>query len=162
MRNKGYFISLTRKFLCISLLTCIFVLGIALQEGLCQYVNPYIPYSPFMPLAYTPVLPPPLPLFPVPYAPIPVSRAPQATIILSSGITAVSPTAGVVVIGAPTVVTPTTAPTIVSTVPTTTTTAAPAPLLSILVSLYATAIYSPTPLSVANPLLFAYISSLIL
>ncbi|MEW6379151.1 MAG: hypothetical protein AB1611_06045 [bacterium] len=160
MQKKGYCMSLAQKSLAVFFLVCIFILGIALQEGLGQYYNPYfdpfLPVTPFAPVSYSPY--PLLP--PVPIAPVPYIRAPQATIILSTGITAVSPTAGAVVIGAPTVVTPTTAPTIVSTTTPTVTTAAPSPLFSILAVLYSGALYAPAPLSTANPLLFAYLSSL--
>ncbi|MCL6582377.1 MAG: hypothetical protein K6U11_01945 [bacterium] len=142
---------------CFILMLSIIIVGFIFKKGECQY--PVAPYPVLMPWIQAP----PVPLFPAPLVPIPYSRAPQATIIISPGLTAVSPTAGTLVIGAPTVVTPTTAPTIISAAtPTTTTTAAPAPLLSILAVLYTSALYSPTPLSVANPLLFAYLSSLIL
>jgi hypothetical protein len=59
-------------------------------------------------------------------------------------------------LGTPTVVVPT--------APTTTTvaTAAPAPLFSLLALLYAQALVSPALLSTANPLLFAYLSTLVL
>ncbi|MEW6379152.1 MAG: hypothetical protein AB1611_06050 [bacterium] len=141
------------------MLSCVLTLAVSLQKGSCQYL-------PYMPLTYAPFLPPPPPLLfpsiqfcPVPYPTLPGMRAPHATIILSTGITAVSPTTGTLVIGAPTVVTPTTVPTVVSTAVPTVTTAAPAPLISILGILYASALYE-SPLSVANPLLFAYLSSL--
>jgi|GEM_PF-1880450 len=153
MRSKSYFMSFTKKLLLISALCCVFIFGVALQKGACQFLYP--PLVPF----YAPVPIYPAPIF-YPIAPIPYIRAPQATIILSTGITAVSPTAGSLVIGAPTVVTPTTTTTVVSTtVPTTT--AAPAPLLGILGVLYASALYE-SPLSVANPLLFGYLSTLLL
>lgn len=101
------------------------------------------PYFPALPI-YNPV---PLPLFPPisPYPlPVPLTRTPAATIIITN------PTTGTV--------------SITTTAPATTVapTAAVSPIVSGLISLYAQAIYSPTSLSVANPLLFAYISSLIL
>lgn len=138
--------------ICLILMLSVIISGFAFQEGGCQYP---VPYPAFMPWVQAP----PSQFFPAPILPTPFSRSPQATIIISPGLTAVSPTAGVVVIGAPTVVTPTSAATIVSTTPTTTT-AAPAPLFSILAIIYASSLYAPTPLSVANPLLFAYLSSL--
>ncbi|MEW5804583.1 MAG: hypothetical protein AB1847_21020 [bacterium] len=139
------------------ILLSVFIVAIASQKGRCQYLG--VPYPPFIPWSMVP----PVQLLPAPALPIPYTRAPQATIIISPGVTAVSTAPGVVVIGAPTVVTPAAAPTVVSTVPTATATAAaPAPLLGILVTLYSSAIYSPTPLSIANPLLFAYLSTLLL
>lgn len=146
--------SCTKKF-CFIFMVVIIASGFSLREGRCQY--PGVPYPVFMPWAQVP----PFQFLPAPIIPIPYARSPHATIIISPGITAVSPTAGVVVIGAPTVVSPTTAATIVSTTPTTTAPAAPAPLFSILATLYSSAVYD-SPLSIANPLLFAYLSTLII
>lgn len=109
----------------------------------------------------------------------PYQRRPNATIIFTSPtLTAVSAAPGVIligatgVIGAPTVAVPTgIAPTVIAptaaiaaSIPTSTiANPAPAPLLSILAVLYASALLDPkTFLSTANPLLFAYLSTLIL
>lgn len=145
--------SIIKKFLLIFSLSCVFILGVGLQQGTCQFL-----YPPVMPF-YAPMLPPPLPLFPAPFpiAPVPFIRTPAATIILSTGLTAVSPTTGALVVGAPTVVSPTVVTTAVPTV----TTAAPAPLFGTLASLYASALYE-SPLSVANPLLFAYLTTILI
>lgn len=177
MRQKGYyFMRLTKKSLLVLFLSCIFILGITIQEGSGQYFNPYInPYyfNPYYSVrAFTPWVPGPLPapqllfpppqLFPAPMVSGPSLRYPNATIILGTGITAVSPATGILVIGAPTVVLPLAGTAIVAAPTAVAPPAAPAPLLSILVSTWAADLYFPQPLSIANPLLFAYISSLII
>jgi len=164
-----------RKSLPVLFLALIFTLGVSIQEGVCQYydpyfyVNPYFSLTPITPWVPYPFAPPPL-LFPAPqYFPAPVPtlplvRYPAATIILSTGITAISPTAGALVVGAPTIISPTTTTSVISTaVPTVAAVAAPAPLLSILSIIYASALFAHTGLlSTANPLLFAYLSTLAL
>ncbi|MGA1841789.1 MAG: hypothetical protein ACMUIU_14285 [bacterium] len=107
----------------------------------------------------------------------PYQRRPNATIIFTSPtLTAVSAAPGVILIGAtgviaptvavptgiaPAVVTPTAA--IAASIPTATIAPAPAPLLSILAVLYASALLDGKALlSTANPLLFAYLSTLVL
>ena len=137
------------------------------QAGIGQYAGiSYYPFFPAMPF-----------LFPVPYYGVPVGipfprmvpapaplatyqRSPHATIIFPTGITAVGTAPGVFVIGGTTAVTPVVATTPVTT-PAVITPPAPAPLLSILAILYASALYEGA-LSTANPLLFAYLSSLVL
>ncbi|MGA1876055.1 MAG: hypothetical protein ACMUIA_10645 [bacterium] len=165
----------SRKSLPVLCLALIFTLGISVPKGVCQYyfptysVNPYFSFAPVTPWIPSPFAPPPL-LFPPPqYIPAPVLptlpliRYPQATIILSTGITAVSPTAGALVVGAPTIISPTTTTSVISTAVPAVTAAAPAPLLSILSIIYASALFAHTGLlSTANPLLFAYLSTLAL
>jgi len=162
--------SYTKKFYLIFVVLFIFILGITLKEGICQYYGwsypPFLPYvqNPFPHPYYNYLAPNPLPLpqlFPIPMTPIPYTRSPHATIILATGLTAVSPAGGVIVIGTPTavnttaaVVTPT--PTVPAAPP------APAPLFSLLAIIYASALYAPALLSTANPLLFAYLSTLVL
>lgn len=143
-------------------------------------------YSPFLPFG-NPYLPP-VNIFPpfyggslgwgTPFGPLtspvpvqlsPFQRRPNATIIFTSPtLTAVTAAPGVIVIGAtgvlgaPTVVVPTT---VAASVPTAVTAAtpAPAPLFSLLAVLYASAgLHGATFLSTANPLLFAYLSTLVL
>ncbi|MGA1864296.1 MAG: hypothetical protein ACMUHX_04470 [bacterium] len=105
----------------------------------------------------------------------PYQRRPNATIIFASPtLTAVGTTPGVILIGATGVVAPTVAaptgiapaiiaPTAGIAASATIASPAPAPLLSILAVLYASALLDPkTFLSTANPLLFAYLSTLIL
>jgi hypothetical protein len=109
----------------------------------------------------------------------PYQRRPNATIIFTSPtLTAVTAAPGVIligatgVIGAPTVVVPTgVAPAVVAptaalaaAVPTAAiANPAPAPLFSVLAVLYASALLHGTALlSTANPLLFAYLSTLVL
>ncbi|MGA1790485.1 MAG: hypothetical protein ACMUIM_03285 [bacterium] len=116
----------------------------------------------FYPAYGIPVLPSPLGL--TAYQAVrPLQRSPRATIIFTSPtLTAVNTTPGVFVIGStaavasPTVIVPS-APAVPAT-----TAAAPAPLFSILAILYAQALYAPAALSTANPLLFAYLSTLVL
>jgi hypothetical protein len=161
---------ISRKSLPVLFLALIFTLGISVPKGVCQYlpyfsVNPYFPPVPITPWIPSPFTPPsllfPAPqLFPAPTPTLPLVRYPQATIILSTGITAISPTAGAVVVGAPTVFSPTTTTSVISTTVPTVTAAAPAPLLSLLSIIYASALYSHSLLSTANPLLFAYLSTL--
>ena len=160
---------ISRKSLPVLFLALIFTVGISVPKGVCQYspyfyVNPYFSFAPVTPWIPSPFTPPSL-LFPAPqYFPSPVPtlplvRYPQATIILSTGITAVSPTAGALVVGAPTVVSPPTTTSVISTVAPAVTATTPAPLLSLLSIIYASALYEGL-LSTANPLLFAYLSTL--
>ncbi|MGA1875556.1 MAG: hypothetical protein ACMUIA_08100 [bacterium] len=149
---------------------CICLSGISLHQVFSQ---PWMSYPLFVPWGYNMFFPPYSPYFPAsnrfllpqlpPPAPIVTAstpRLPHATIIVSTGITAVSPAPGVLVIGSTTALA---SPTVVSTTPTTATTVpAPAPLLSILATIYASSLYAPALLSTANPLLFAYLSSLII
>ncbi|MGA1792202.1 MAG: hypothetical protein ACMUIM_12000 [bacterium] len=96
----------------------------------------------------------------------PFQRAPNATIIFTSpALTAVTASPGVILIGANTVLGPQTAltaPAVVASVPTTPTVVnpAPAPLFSLLAIIYASALYEGA-LSTANPLLFAYLQTLV-
>ena len=96
----------------------------------------------------------------------PFQRGPNATIILTSpALTAVTASPGVILIGANTVLGPQTAltaPAVVASVPTTPTiiNPTPAPLFSLLAIIYASALYEGA-LSTANPLLFAYLQTLV-
>ena len=96
----------------------------------------------------------------------PFQRAPNATIIFTSpALTAVTASPGVILIGANTVLAPqtaATAPAVVASVPTTPTVVnpQPAPLFSLLAIIYASALYEGA-LSTANPLLFAYLQTLV-
>jgi len=98
--------------------------------------------------------------------PPPFQRAPNATIIFTSpALTAVTASPGVILIGANTVLAPqtaVTAPAVVASVPTlpTVVNPTPAPLFSLLAIIYASALYEGA-LSTANPLLFAYLQTLV-
>ena len=111
-------------------------------------VNPYLyPFAAFPPIFPSPaLLPLSYPAFPLNSAPAfsPFPRIGAATIIITD------PTAGTVSVINPTV----------AAVPTVTT-ASPPPLLSLLGTLYASALYEG-PLSTANPLLFALLQNLFL
>lgn len=158
------------RVLCIVLVIAGLSFGIALQEGRCQYFGwPYVPFmSPLAPLfslpyyynVMAPVSVPAIRFPSAPITPVPIVRSPNATIILATGLTAVGTTPGVIVIGTPTAVNSAAVVTPTTTVPAAP--PAPAPLLSILSILYASALYAPALLSTANPLLFAYLSSLVL
>lgn len=108
--------------------------------------NPYfLPYNAF-PFPYASPVMPAYPFIgaPVLAPPLPTSRIGAATLIITN------PTAGTVSVINPTV----------ATVPTVTT-ASPPPLLSLLGTIYASALYEG-PLSTANPLLFALLQNLFL
>jgi hypothetical protein len=119
------------------------------SKSMAQSFFPYNPYpalwttSPWYvpPLpVYAPVLPSPLL---APPAPVPVTRYPAATIIITN------PTAGTATVNT------------VAPAPATTTSliGTYTPLVSTLATLYTSALYN-SPLSVANPLLFAVLSNL--
>ena len=124
----------------------------------CPIINPVYRVSPGFMNPLPPLLAPPTALL------SPYNRSPNATIIFTSPtLTSVTTAPGIILIGsttalgAPTVVAPTAAA-----VTTTVAPAAPAPLFSLLAVLYASALVAPALLSTANPLLFAYLSTLVL
>ena len=109
-------------------------------------LNPFFTSYPAFPFAYAPPIFPVNPFIGAPLVapPAPLSRIGAATIIVTN------PTAGTVSVINPTVAT---APTV--------TTASPPPLLSLLGTIYASALYEGA-LSTANPLLFALLQNLFL
>jgi hypothetical protein len=142
-------------YVLIGVLILVIVCGFA-AEGMSQvpfYPPPYIGwgFNPFLnPFAIAPIgsyfpllSSPQIPLYSAP-AVSPFSRIGAATIIVTN------PTAGTVSVINPTVAT---TPTV--------TTASPPPLLSLLATVYASALYEGA-LSTANPLLFALLQNLFL
>lgn len=101
---------------------------------------------------------------PAPTSAVPYQRFPNATIIFTSPtLTAITVGTGVILVGATTVLSAPTA--VVASVPAVQTVAnpAPAPLFGLLAILYASAtLHGTALLSTANPLLFAYLSTLLL
>jgi len=141
----------------IKVLVCIFILllvtGMAVVAQ-AQFYNPllglnpfFFPYYPQLSFSYYPPVIPSYPLIgaPVFAPPLPVSRLGAATIIVTN------PTAGTVSVINPAV----------ASVPAVPTAAAPAPLLSLLGTIYASALYEGA-LSTENPLLFALLQNLFL
>ena len=135
---------------------------------LCSFATKGIAQSPFLFPQYVPwginsfiypfaAIPPALtspPFFPISYPAVPYYNAPvfsPLTRIGAATIIVTNPTAGTVSVINPAV----------ATAPTVPTAAAPAPLLSLLATVYASALYEGA-LSTANPLLFALLQNLFL
>ena len=129
------------------------ILGSFVTEAMAQ--NPFFPFWGFNPYPYyfgfIPPVPPTLAYFPPVYAPNPVMAYPPLTRAGAATIIITNPTAGTVTVLNPTVA----APTVVTAAP------SPPPLLSLLGTIYASALYEGA-LSTANPLLFALLQNLFL
>jgi hypothetical protein len=148
-------------------------IGSSFYSPFLPFGGPYIPTANIFPPFYGGSLGWGIPfgplISPVPTQLSPFQRRPNATIIFTSPtLTAVSAAPGVIlvgatgVLGAPTVVVPTAA--VAASIPTPVTAAnpAPAPLFSLLSVLYASAtLDGKALLSTANPLLFAYLTTLV-